>query len=265
MRLKWRITVALLAAWAAPAARLNPEASRAFDRYVAGVEERLARDGRPLTEPGADLRAGGVRVEAVNGGTQALSGALLHHWRATALVPGVTAAEMFGMLRDSDHLERYYAPEVVSSRKLTGDGGAATLAMRFRKQKIVTVVLDAEFETRSGLRAPGRGYSMSRSTHIWEVDRPGSAKEQHEPEGNDDGFLWRLNSYWSFAETADGLEIECETVSLTRDVPLGLGWLINPIIEGLPRESLEFTLKATRKRLIGGPLPYGRGSVSGER
>ena len=43
--------------------------------------------------------------------------------------------------------------------------------------------------------------------------------------------------------------MECEAVSLTRDVPAGLGWLIAPIIANLPREALEFTMGATRKAL----------------
>jgi len=78
----------------------------------------------------------------------------------------------------------------------------------------------------------------------------------HRGEGDDDGFLWRLNSYWSFARaTVDdgnhaGLLIELEAVSLTRDVPLGLGWLIAPIIADFPRETLGFTLRSTKKALL---------------
>jgi hypothetical protein len=40
--------------------------------------------------------------------------------------------------------------------------------------------------------------------------------------------------------------MECEAVSLTRDIPPGLGWLIKPIVGNLPREALEFTLRATK-------------------
>jgi len=71
-------------------------------------------------------------------------------------------------------------------------------------------------------------------------------------EGEDDGFLWRLNSYWSFLRMNGGLLMECEAVSLTRDVPRGLGWLITPIIQNLPRTSLEFTMKATTNALAAG-------------
>jgi len=121
--------------------------------------------------------------------------------------------------------------------------------MRFRKQRVITVVLDAEFDSRSAIVGPGRGYSSSRSTHIWQIDHPGTPEERRRPEGNDDGFLWRLNSYWRFEELPQGLFIECEAVSLTRDVPAGLGWLITPIVETLPRSSLEFTLTATKNAL----------------
>jgi hypothetical protein len=44
--------------------------------------------------------------------------------------------------------------------------------------------------------------------------------------------------------------VECEAVSLTRPVPLGLRWLIDPIIRSLPRESLFNTLQATRNFMV---------------
>jgi hypothetical protein len=245
------------------AATLSPQADHAFAVYVSNLESRLkaqhlkvetyaavlGRDGAPRPEVEAALQAGEVFVERVNGGNRQVSGGLLHHWRAAALVSGATPEDMLELLRSYDHLDRYYAPEVVSSRLLTGSGEQATLAMRFRKQRIVTVVLDAEFETRSAV-AGGVGYSISRSTHFWQIDHPGGEQERRRREGHDDGYLWRLNSYWSFEQRREGLLIECEAVSLTRDVPVGLGWLIMPIIETLPRTSLEFTLAATRNALL---------------
>lgn len=235
----------LMAAGVSHGARLTAAANRAFDGYVAGVEARIRTAGRPQTNV-RELTAGGVKIQAVHGGSWGVSGGMLHHWRAAALVPGATAEELLALLRDHDHLARYYAPEVVSSRCLRRNGDAATILMRFRKQKVITVVLDAEFETRAGMTGGGRGYSVSRSTHVWEVDNPGARDERREPEGNDDGFLWRLNSYWTFEETPEGLLMECEAVSLTRDVPLGLGWLVNPVVQALPRESLAFTMRATQ-------------------
>jgi hypothetical protein len=47
--------------------------------------------------------------------------------------------------------------------------------------------------------------------------------------------------------------IECRAISLTRDVPKGLGWVLEPIIKNLPRESLKNTLEATRRALTADP------------
>ena len=226
------------------AAQLSPQADQAFENYIASLEARLARQhARPETYFAVVAEGGEMRVEAVNGGTWQAGGALLHHWRGTAYVPNATPRDMLTILQDFNHLAKYYAPEVVSSRALVDNGGIVSLAVRFQQHKLVTIVLDAEYEVETRLSGHDRGYSVSRSTHIWQVDRPGTAQERRRPPGEDDGFLWRLNSYWSFARVGHGLRIECEAVSLTRDVPPGLGWLISPIIADFPREELAFTLQ----------------------
>jgi hypothetical protein len=74
----------------------------------------------------------------------------------------------------------------------------------------------------------------------------GEPGERELPPGNDHGFLWRLYSYWRFEERDGGVYVECQAISLTRSVPTGFGWLIEPIIRQLPRESLANTLRATR-------------------
>ena len=56
----------------------------------------------------------------------------------------------------------------------------------------------------------------------------------------------------------DGLLIECEAISLTRDVPAGMGWLVAPIIQDMPRESLKFTLSATQNALSSNALKEAR-------
>lgn len=236
----------LLGTMPATAAHLNPTAERAFERYAAQVEAQLGGAGRLAGTAGKG-------VEPVNGGSWRVTGGRLHHWRATALIPGTKPRDLLALLEDYDHLAKYYSPEVVFSRGLVGSAGSGTVLMRFRKHRVITVVLDAEFETRSGLLGDGtRGFSRSRSRHIWQVDHPGLPEERRRFEGDDDGFLWRLNSYWDFEETKEGLLVEYEAVSLTRDVPAGLGWLIVPIVQALPRESLEFTLAATRQALSKG-------------
>jgi hypothetical protein len=258
----------LLAGVNCAAAQLTASAQQAFQGYVADVEARFVRAHaqakpylrNPALTGGAevvtlDVRSGGpnelmpgeVRTEPVNGGTRQLDGALLHHWRGAAIIAGARAQDMVALLRG--RLPGHSAPEIAWSRVLADDGATATLAVRFQKQVVIAIVIDAEYKVEAKLTGDGRGYGISRGTHFWQVDDPGTEHERRRPEGHDDGFLWRLNSYWSFVQAREGLEIECEAVSLTRDVPRGLGWLISPIVANLPRELLESTMTTTRNAL----------------
>jgi hypothetical protein len=105
----------------------------------------------------------------------------------------------------------------------------------------VTVVLDVDQTVNYTPVSATRLYSRSRATRIVEV----RAKP-----GKDHGYLWRLNTYWRLEEKDEGVYVECEMVSLTRSPPPGLGWLINPIIRTLPRESLARLLTATRNAVL---------------
>jgi hypothetical protein len=89
----------------------------------------------------------------------------------------------------------------------------------------------------------------SRTTRIAEVQNAGKPNEKVLPPDTGYGFLWRLNSYWRFQERDGGVNLECRAISLSRDVPLGLGWIIEPIIQRLPKESLIHTLECTRQAL----------------
>jgi hypothetical protein len=253
-------------------ARLSGPALRAYETYAASVEKRLVQqhlrrdtylatlnaEATDRVEIERQLRSGVLHVEPVNVGTRLAEGGLLHHWRGAAFVSGARATDMLVLLRDYNQLSTYYAPEVESSHLISERAGAATVAMRFKKQVVVPIVLDAEYEVQGGLTGASTGYSVSRSTHIWEVDSPGTAHERRMTEGDDDGFLWRLNTYWSFVEVPDGLFIECEAISLTRDVPAGLGWLIAHVVQEMPRDSLKFTLTATRNALGSSALKEAR-------
>lgn len=245
------------------AVRLEASGLQAFDEYDATVQARIHKQhGNSETfiavlngsqshrnQMMSELRSGNVVIESVLDRPRPVPGGLLHHWRGTAFVVGARSKDMTELLRDYNGLPRHYSPEIVSSRVLWERAGAASVAIRLKRKKVVTVVLDGIWDVQTRSIDTNRGYSSSRNMHVWEVAAAGSAGEHHMREGDDDGFLWRLNSYWSFEEVPGGLLIECEAISLTRDIPGGLGWLAGPLVEELPRESLEFTMQATRNAL----------------
>jgi hypothetical protein len=90
----------------------------------------------------------------------------------------------------------------------------------------------------------------SYSTRIAEVREAGGGNETEAPVGRDGGYLWRFNNYCSVEQQSDGAYVQCESLSLSRSVPMGLGWLVGPFVTSIPRESLEFTLGRMRANLV---------------
>ncbi|HTS69692.1 MAG TPA: hypothetical protein VMO17_11975, partial [Terriglobia bacterium] len=126
------------------------------------------------------------------------------------------------------------------------DGNDYQIYYRLRKKKVITVTLNTNHDVHYFPIDTTHCRSRSVATRIAEVvdaDQPG---EHEKPVGHDGGFLWRLNSYWRFEEKDQGVYVEVESISLTRDTPTGLGWLIRPFITGIPSESLLMTLGSTR-------------------
>ena len=176
--------------------------------------------------------------------------------------PKATAAAAVRLLQNYDHHAEIYAPAVARSRLLShsvngaprsaAPGDEFRFSLRFVMTKVITVVVDGEHHARFAWLGPGRARSWIRSVRLAEVSGAGTSGEREEPVGRGGGYLWRLNSYWRFEERDGGVYLECESISLTRDIPLGLGWAIGPLVTSLPRESLEFTLQTTRTRLMTG-------------
>jgi hypothetical protein len=45
--------------------------------------------------------------------------------------------------------------------------------------------------------------------------------------------------------------VQCESVTLTRGIPIGFGWLVGPFVTSIPRETLAFTLETARSTMGG--------------
>jgi hypothetical protein len=232
-----------------------PAAVSAFNSYVSTVESRLAQqhrseDGflaRTTSDPQSEirLRRGELIVEKLTPSASAgIPGAMLHHWRGTAFAPGATAADFERLIKDFNAYPQHFSPQVLQAKVLTQDGEHFQASMRVRQQHVITVVMDITYDIAFSQLDPHRGFSISKSTHISEIATPGSANEHALTSSQEHGFLWRLNTYWSYEERDGGLYMQIESVSLTRSIPTGLGWIVGPFVESVPRESLEFTLRS---------------------
>ena len=239
----------------AAAVELKPQTTEAFDRHIRQAEQRLeARKNflwaDELPDRARRLRQGEVVVAPT--GANALSkvpGGLVHDWTGAVFLPGVTVERTIALVQDYNRHKEYYKPEVVDSKILSRDGNHFRIYLRLLKKQVITVVLATEHDVRYEELSPIRWRSSSRTTKIAEVEDAGKPGEHEQPPGKGQGFLWKLITYWRFEERDGGTWVECEAISLTRDIPTGLGWIIEPIIRHLPKDSLENTLRATRTAL----------------
>lgn len=249
------------------AADLQAQAAQNYARYIAltqvQVDAELAQSGSYLwverlpearrTEALAQLRSGGVVIEKLetldDGKPIAVPGGLIHHWIGTAFVPGATLAQTLAFMQDYDHKVEYFKPDIVRSKILSHEGDDYFVLLRFYQKKIITTVIDTDQEVHYHVVDKTHAWSRSNATRVQEVDNPGKSDERLEPEGHDRGFVWKLNTFWRFEEKDGGTYLECQAISLSRDIPTGLGWMVGSFVSSVPRESLTFTLTTARAAL----------------
>lgn len=266
-RLKLIVVVSLVAVSATTsAAELQPRTIAAFDRYVAATERRIAGEvtGAPFVHVDGlsaaarqdwlgRLQKGELYIEALEtrdaGREIEVPDGLIHHWMGIVFAPGASVDQAIALLQDYDHAAEIYSPRIARSKLIGRDGDRFTVYLRFFLEKIITVVLDTEHEAQFFRPSTERAYSRIVSTRIVEVSEPGTAEEQTKPVGQDGGYLWRMNTYWRFLERDGGVYVQCESISLSRGIPLGFGWLVGPFVTSIPRESLAFTMETTREAL----------------
>ena len=249
------------------AADLQAQAAQNYARYIAltqvQVDAELAQSGSCLwverlpesrrTEALAQLRSGGVVIEKLetldDGKPIAVPGGLIHHWIGTAFVPGATLAQTLAFMQDYNHKVEYFKPDIVRSKILKHEGDDYFVLLRFYQKKIITTVIDTDQEVHYHVVDKTHAWSRSSATRVQEVDNPGKSDERLEPEGHDRGFVWKLNTFWRFEEKDGGTYLECQAISLSRDIPTGLGWMVGSFVSSVPRESLTFTLTTARAAL----------------
>jgi len=250
-------------------AKLKENTLAAFDHYLklteSRNEEELKRganllwiDGLPVeqrSEAYAALKRGEVKMQKLgqteNGKPIHCPGGLIHHWTGVVFISQAKLDDVLAILEDYDHHSVYFAPDVERSKIESRNGDHFRVFLRFRRHKVITVVLNTEHEIDYFRDGPEHAHSRSSAVRIAEVENAGKNDEREKPPGDDGGYLWRMETWWRMEERDGGVYVQSEVVSLTRDIPAMLEWLIGPFVTSIPKETLSATLGATRKAVAG--------------
>lgn len=258
----------LLWADAGSAVDLKKNTNAAFDKYVAATEARFTGELKPggpflyIDSQAADarkssyeqLKNGEILVEKRETNAPGVSAevpdGMVHHWVGLAFIPGVTLAQVMPVVQDYDHRAELYKPEVIAAHLISRQGDNYKIFMRLYQKRFTTVVFNTEYDIHWVTLDPSRIVSNSISTRIAEVKDASKPDGEELPQGEGNGYLWRLNTYWRFEQKDGGVYLQCEALSLTRDIPYGLAWLIRPLVTAIPKQSLNRALGQTRQVVL---------------
>ncbi len=249
------------------AAELYPPTLEAWKTYVEATERRIdaelksgkgffALDFQPGTAAPSERKAilagqipvtkmetldrAGVKIQIPNG--------MIHHWRGAVFIPGADLDELLSRVTNPAKNDTGQQ-DVLRSAILERGPDFLRIYLKLQRSKFITVVYNTEHTVRVQRYGKNRASSESVATKIAELDMPNSSQEREKPEGQDRGLLWRLNSYWRYEKVRGGVIVECESISLSRSIPLVLEIAIRPLIDSTARESMQRTLGSLRGRM----------------
>jgi hypothetical protein len=165
-----------------------------------------------------------------------------------AFIPDAKLQDVLSGVRDYGHYKEFYKPTVVDSKSLGTDGACDKYTMLVvNKETVAETALDMEYKTCYFQTDERRWYSITHTTRVQEIRRYGKPDEQELPPNQGSGYVWRLYSIARFEERDGGIYVEVEAIALSRDVPVALRWVVNPIVRRVSRNSMLISLRQTQE------------------
>ena len=242
---------------ASSAAELKPETVEAWYEYIceanSRMQERLQVDGRFLwIDEAADrsqrVRGGEIIVEPVGEhNPRHVPDGLIHDWIGAVFIPNARLEDVIAVIRDYNRYKEYYRPIVIDSKLIHRDrNGDRASMLLMNKSLLVKTALDGDYQSSYFQVDSRRRYSISCTTRIQEVDGFGEPGEHRLPPDEGSGYIWRIYTIARFAERDGGVYVETEAIALSRDIPLAIRWMLDPIVGRVSYTSLRTVLQRTQ-------------------
>ena len=258
LRIQHRFLIAVMCAGflLAPAtsrgAELKDKTLKTWDAYVQTIDAQtqgriqgsfLWVDEDP--DRVARVRAGKILVSPVGEkNPKPVPSGLIHDWIGAAFIPNARLSDVLSAVRDYDRYKEFYKPTVVDARSLGTDGGCDKYSMRLvNNETVAETALDSEYEACYLRLDERRWYSNAHTTRVQEIRHYGRPDQQELPPDQGSGYVWRLYSVARFQERDGGVYIELEAIALSRDIPVGVRWLVDPIVRRVSRNTLLISLQ----------------------
>lgn len=237
------------------AAVLTDAAAKAYAEYVDRARQSfLSRVSQPVGS--SDVERASLRKEetvvrpAGGDGIQTMPDSLIHHWRGTVFIHGVTLDQVVSVSRAYRDYPKIFPP-VIAATVLSDEGEALRVQFRMKQSAAgMTATLDMWSNIRYVKSDATHAHVVSSSDTIREVQNAGRATERYVAAGHESGYLWRGATLTRFVENDGGVYMEMETIGLSRAFPPLLGWVIEPIARRIGRASVEDSVQEFRRAVL---------------
>jgi len=242
----------LVAPAASDGAELKQETLKTWDAYTQTVDAQMrGRLQGPFLwvdeEPDRidRVRAGKILVSSVGQkNPKPVPSGLIHDWIGAAFIPDARLTDVLSAVRDYGRYKEFYKPTVVDARALGTNGGCDKYSMRVvNNERVAETALDSEYEACYLRLDELRWYSTAHTTRVQEIRHYGRPDEQELPPDQGSGYIWRVYSLARFEERDGGVYIELEAIVLSRDIPVAVRWMVDPIVRRVSRNTLLISLE----------------------
>ena len=221
-----------------PTYHLEPKALQAFDEYVAKFEKTAAAAYKDSGKLWIDERICCARNTGADSGkilvepreNMDIDGGSIHHFSGFMHLAGATIEDVRHIMQDYANYPKYFTPDVgkgiglLQPDSTPADEHYTTELSLIQSTLWMSVSYDGRYDTHYRRLDPDRWESKSVSTGFREWRDPKDRSRGIYPEGDDHGFLWRSNTYWFVRKRNGGLDMELDSMTLSRPVPTGFAW-----------------------------------------
>jgi hypothetical protein len=214
----------------------NPDHFLWIDRQAAGIER---------------VRAGEVLAQhAQRGAFVPVPSGIIHHWIGTVFIQNARAADTLAALQDYDSYSQIYDPAVIDSKLLSRGPGEFTYRLKFVQKGFgVKTGLLAQFRSRYVQLDSSSGYSVTEATQLSELENAGTPDERSLPFNEAHGYVEKAFTIVRYRESEGGVYVEVETLTLSRDIPSAVRWMVSPLVQKFSRQVMTATLDSLRNRV----------------
>jgi hypothetical protein len=241
-----------------PVIHRDPATLAVFQEYTAKFEQQVSAAFSAASKmwiddehssKRKDFDAGKPVVEART--TSDIHNGSIHHFSGAIRIPGAKIESMRRIMLDYTNYPVYFKPDVVRGSgvvqpdSVPEDEHYRTRLFLTESTLWIDVAYDAQYDSHYRWLDPKRWTSRSTTVSVKELIDAKQLDGETFPEGEDHGFLWSTNNYWFARQRDGGLDLQLDSMSLSRTTPVGFGWWGNR----RTREAVEKMLRDTKKAI----------------